>query len=51
MEEEKRRRGRPVTPYKVGVMVRITKEAAEILSRQPNKSEFIDSLIKSQKEK
>ena len=46
MEEEKRRRGRPVTPYKVGVMVRITPEAAEILKRQPNQSEFIDELIK-----
>jgi len=46
MEEEKRRRGRPVTPYKVGVMVRVTPEAAEILKRQPNQSEFIDELIK-----
>ena len=46
MEEEKRRRGRPVTPYKVGVMVRVTPEASEILSKQPNKSEFIDKLIK-----
>ena len=44
--EQKRRRGRPVTPYKVGVMVRITPEAAEILKRQPNQSEFIDELIK-----
>ena len=44
--EEKRRRGRPVTPYKVGVMVRVTPEAAEILKRQPNQSEFIDELIK-----
>ena len=44
MEEEKRRR--PVTPYKVGVMVRVTPEAAEILKRQPNQSEFIDELIK-----
>ena len=46
MEEEKRRRGRPVTPYKVGVMVRVTPEAADILKRQPNQSEFIDELIK-----
>lgn len=44
--EEKRRRGRPVTPYKVGVMVRVTPEAAEILKRQPHQSEFIDELIK-----
>lgn len=46
MEKEKKRRGRPVTPYKVGVTVRITPEAAEILKRQPNQSEFIDTLIK-----
>jgi len=46
MEEEKRRRGRPVTPYKVPLMVRVTPEAAEILKRQPNQSEFIDRLIK-----
>lgn len=44
--EEKKRRGRPVTPYKEGVMVRITPEAKEILKRQPNQSEFIDTLIK-----
>lgn len=35
-----------MTPYKVGVMVRVTQEAAEILKRQPNQSEFIDTLIK-----
>lgn len=46
MEEEKKRRGRPVTPYKVGVMVRVTPEAAEILKQQPNQGEFIDTLIK-----
>jgi len=47
MEEEKKaKRGRPVTPYKVGVMVRVTPEAAEIVKRQPNQSEFIDTLIK-----
>ncbi len=46
MEEEKRRRGRPVTPYKVGVMVRVTPEAAEILKRQQYQSEFVDMLIK-----
>ena len=45
MEEEKRRRGRPVTPYKVGVMVRITPEAAEILKEKDmlaSGSEFTD---------
>lgn len=48
MEKEKKqnRRGRPVTPYKVAVMVRVTPEAAEILKRQPNQSEYIDRLIK-----
>lgn len=35
-----------MTPYKVGVMVRITHEAAEILKRQPNQSEYIDEIIK-----
>lgn len=35
-----------MTPYKVGVMVRVTPEAAEILKRQPNQSEFVDMLIK-----
>ena len=47
MEEEKKaRRGRPVTPYKTPLMVRVTPEAAEIVKRQPNQSEFIDTLIK-----
>lgn len=50
MEEEKKaKRGRPVTPYKVAAMVRITPEAAEILKRQPNQSKFIDELIKQSK--
>ena len=49
MAEEKKqnRRGRPVTAYKVPLMVRITQEAADKLADVPNKSEYIDELIKN----
>ena len=50
MEEQKKaRRGRPVTPYKIPLMVRISQEAAEIMKQQTNQSEFIDNLIKNSK--
>jgi predicted transcriptional regulator len=48
-EEEKKRRGRPVTPYKVNLMVRITQEAADKIADIANKSEYIDELIKKDK--
>ncbi len=38
--------GRPATARTYAVSVRITKEAAEILSTKKNKSEYIDNLIK-----
>lgn len=38
--------GRPVTDRNVAVTIRISQEAADILSQQKNKSEFIDKLIK-----
>ena len=38
--------GRPANDRSIMVGVRITKEAADILNAQPNKSEFIDNLIK-----
>lgn len=38
--------GRPSTGRTIAVSVRITKEAAEILSTKKNKSEYIDNLIK-----
>ena len=38
--------GRPSTDRNVAVTVRISQEAADILSQQKNKSEFIDTLIK-----
>ena len=38
--------GRPATKRTYAVSVRITKEAAEILSTKKNKSEYIDNLIK-----
>ena len=38
--------GRPVTDRNVAVTIRISQEAADILSQQKNKSEFIDTLIK-----
>lgn len=48
MAEEKKqgRRGRPVTAYKVPLMVRITQEAADMIADVPNKSVYIDELIK-----
>lgn len=50
-EEQKKqgRRGRPVTPYKVNLMVRITQESADKIADVPNKSELIDTLIKKAK--
>ena len=41
--------GRPVTDRNVAVTIRISQEAADILSQQKNKSEFIDMLIKQSK--
>jgi hypothetical protein len=41
--------GRPVTNRNVAVTIRISQEAADILSQQKNKSEFIDTLIKQSK--
>ena len=41
-----KKRGRRMTEYKCSMTVRITQEAADILARHPNKSEFIDMLIK-----
>lgn len=38
--------GRPANGRSIMVCVRITKEAADILNTQLNKSEFIDNLIK-----
>ena len=38
--------GRPTNDRNFALHVRITKEAADILNAQPNKSEFIDNLIK-----
>lgn len=38
--------GRPVTAYKVPLMVRITKEANDLISGIEKKSEYIDELIK-----
>ena len=40
------RRGRPVTAYKVPLMVRISQEAADMIADVHNKSEYIDELIK-----
>jgi hypothetical protein len=42
--------GRPVTAYKVPLMVRISQEAADKLAGVKNKSEYIDELIKAAKE-
>jgi len=39
--------GRPVTAYKVPLMVRISQEAADKLAGVKNKSEYIDGLIKN----
>ena len=41
--------GRPATDRNVAVTIRISQEAADILSQQKNKSEFIDTLIKQSK--
>ena len=38
--------GRPANDRKIPVSVRISPEANEFLSKQPNKSEYIDELIK-----
>ena len=38
--------GRPATGRTVGISVRISKQAAEILSNKKNKSEYIDELIR-----
>ena len=48
MEKQKKqgRRGRPVTPYKVNLMVRISQEAADKIAAIDNKSAWIDDLIK-----
>ena len=43
--EEKKRRGRPVTPYKHNLMVRVSKEAIEKIQGVQNRSEVIDRLI------
>lgn len=45
METEKKRRGRPVTPYKHNLMVRVSKEAIEKIQAVQNRSEVIDRLI------
>ena len=39
--------GRPTNDRKFVLNVRISKEANDIVCAQPNKSEFIDKLIKS----
>ena len=44
-EQKQNRRGRPVTPYKHNLMVRVSKEAIEKLQGVQNKSEVIDRLI------
>lgn len=41
--------GRPANDRSVALMVRITPEADAILKQQPNKSEFIDRIIKEHK--
>lgn len=38
--------GRPANDRSIMVGVRISQQAADILNQQPNKSEFIDTLIK-----
>lgn len=38
--------GRPPTNRNISVNFRISKEAADILNKQKNKSEYIDNLIK-----
>jgi hypothetical protein len=44
--EKQGRRGRPVTAYKVPLMVRISQEAADKIAAIDNKSAWIDDLIK-----
>ena len=44
-QKKQNRRGRPVTAYKVPLMVRVSKEAADKLVGAQNKSEVIDRLI------
>jgi hypothetical protein len=44
---ENKKRGRRVTDNKVPVMVRITKEAKEMLADVKNIGEYIDELIKN----
>ena len=53
MEETKKQHGgyrpgsgRPTTDRKVAISVRISKEAAELLDKIHNKSEYSDKLIK-----
>ena len=38
--------GRPATGRTVAISLRISKQAAEILSNKKNKSEYIDELIR-----
>lgn len=46
METKKQnRRGRPVTPYKKNLMVRVSQEAYDKMAQVANKSEVIDRLI------
>lgn len=54
MEQQKKQRGgsrpgagRPANDRSIMVGVRISKEAADILNAQKNKSEFIDNLIRN----
>ena len=44
-QKKQNRRGRPVTPYKHSLMVRVSQEAAEKIAACQNKSEVIDRLI------
>ena len=44
-QKKQNRRGRPVTPYKHSLMVRVSKEAIEKIQAVQNRSEVIDRLI------
>ena len=44
-QKKQNRRGRPVTAYKVPLMVRVSQEAADKIAQAQNKSEVIDRLI------
>jgi hypothetical protein len=44
-KQKQNRRGRPVTPYKHNLMVRVSKEAIEKIQGVQNRSEVIDRLI------